>query len=261
LYKKEKGLKCSNCGHVPILHTEISEGVLVKPSDNFYARSFIVSEEETDRDEDEDDDELLNAANHPPAGSNIDSQGTLRGRCKVGGCNCRRFSYVVAQGVKCSVCGHAPVRHEGDELEKDSPAVLFTSAQNKTSFSPLKGFSSISLSSDPITSSDLTIVDMEQDSLDSSPSVVEKKANKRLPTNVHTNNYEADSTKHASADSPSSHPHLTHTGILKKKKMQNSQSMVDNSMVPVYTQTESYQPSTTLPTYNQASLLSQFSGS
>ena len=42
---------------------------------------------------------------------NVDSQGTARGSCTAVGCTCKQFSYIHQHGTRCSVCGHAPVKH------------------------------------------------------------------------------------------------------------------------------------------------------
>lgn len=242
LYKEEKGPRCSNCGHVPVNHAEIREAVLIKPLDDSLGFAFGEESDEGTDEESDEDDSISNR------GSNRDIRGNLRGECTAPGCNCRQFSCIKAQGPKCSVCGHAPVKHtqkqtskptskliprgfveeEDDEYEKDS--ALFK-PRNKNPPSPLKKFSGISISS-----SSLSITDMEEDPMDST------KTKKRLPIN-----YENDSSKQM--------PHVDgyslglptpfQSGVPKKKKIQN-QSAIDSSMIPVYP-TDGYQPGSVFP--------------
>ena len=246
LYKKENGPKCSNCGHVPVNHAEIREAVLIKYFDDpleFSSKdeSDEGTEEESDEraeESDEGTDEDDSISN--PVGSNIDIRGTLRGECTAAGCNCRQFLCIKVQGPKCSVCGHAPVKHtqeqtskptskltpqrfvgeEENEFEKDS--ALFK-PRNKNPPSPLKNFSGISISS-----SSLSITDMEaEDPMESF------KAKKRVPIN---NDYEIDYSKQTPVDGYSLGHYLPtplQSGVPKKKKIQN-QSAIDSSMVPVY---------------------------
>ena len=246
LYKKENGPKCSNCGHVPVNHALIREAVLIKPSLGF--ASGEESDEGTNEETDEDD-------SISSRGSNRDIRGNLRGECIASGCKCRQFSCIKAQGPKCSVCGHAPVKHtqkqtsksssklisrgfveeEDEEFEKDS--ALFK-PRNKNPPSPLKHFSGISISS-----SSLSITDMEEDSMDSI------KTKKRLPIN-----YENDSFKqipHVDGYSLGL-PTPLQSGVPKKKKIQN-QSAIDSSMVPVYPAPDGYQLGSAFPAQMDAS--------
>ena len=224
LYKKENGPRCSNCGHVPINHAEIREAVLIKPLDDSLG---FASGEESDEGTNEETDEDDSISNR---GSNRDIRGKLRGECTAPGCKCRQFSCIKAQGPKCNVCGHAPVKHaqkqtsksssklipqgfveeEDEEFEKDS--ALFK-PRNKNPPSPLKSFSS-----------SLSITDMEEEPMDSI------KTKKRLPIN-----YENDSFKQTPPVDGYSlgHPTPLQSGVPKKKKIQN-QSAIDSSMVPVY---------------------------
>ena len=239
LYKKENGPKCSNCGHVPVNHAEIREAVLIKPLDDSLGFAFKEESDDGTDEETYEDDSISNR------GSNRDIRGNLRGVCTAPGCTCRQFSCIKTQGPKCSVCGHAPVKHtqeqtikpiprgfvdeEDDEYEKDS--ALFR-PRNKNPPSPLKNFSGISISS-----SSLSITDMEEDPMDSI------KTKKRLPIN-----YENDSFKQMpQVDGYSlGLPTPLQSGVPKKKKIQN-QTAIDSSMVPVYPP-DGYQLGSVFPT-------------
>ena len=171
LYDKEKGVKCSNCGHVPAKHSAIREDLLVDVTSDVALVTETVDEvdsvvgiyEEVERD-----------STPKLVGNNVDSQGTMRGRCTTDGCACSGFVYVASRGRKCDECGHAPVKHikvavsvfsgrgpiatnnSDDEVEKDSAIVskpsVFTISQvvddrnSERLPSPLKSFPSISLS-------------------------------------------------------------------------------------------------------------------
>lgn len=251
LYTKEKGTRCSNCEHVPIVHSVIPEGVLVTPSDE---PSGFANDEEMDEESDKGSDEESNeesdeddsdAMSHDLVGSSMDIRGILRGECRVNGCNCKQ--YIVQQGSKCSVCDHVPVKHvakvnkpsivhghfnkhkeDDDELEKDSsPIKLFSKPQKKIPSSSKK------------LPSDLSITDMEEEPMDLSPNVMSGSRARIKPRK---------STDHSLYFTAS-----PHSGA--RKKIQNNRSMVDSSMVPVYKPDDDYQLDTMLPT--NATLASQ----
>ena len=257
LYKEDKGtIKCSNCGHVPIAHAETRFEIL-KPPDGFLESA---SEDEIDDEEIEEEtyenvnDDLSHQPRHQPAGSSMDSQGTLRGECTFTGCKCRQFSYIVQQGPKCSGCGHTPVKHtaeganmpkivnkrrEEDELEKDSaPPQLFITPQNRTFSSPLRSSFNTSVS-------DLSITDIEEeDTTDSTPvGHMHQLRPKRRLLMKHGPEPIRSRSRYMPMDSSTSEPYPTAF----PHNMPPNQSMVDNSMIPVYNPRGVYQHNTVLP--------------
>ena len=142
-FKEENGQKCTNCGHVPTVHTKIDENVwnlsslASEESDDIksYGRFRGGSDEEVSEN---DSVPLRHQLSESNIGSNTDIRGNLRGGCNE--CNCKQYSYIKERGSKCSVCGHVPaqhtqltqlltaVPHEQEELEKDTP--LFTKSRN-----------------------------------------------------------------------------------------------------------------------------------
>ena len=252
LYKEDKGIKCSNCGHVPIAHAETRFEIL-KPPDGFLESA---SEDEIDDEEIEEEtyENVNDDLSHQPAGSSMDIQGTLRGECTFTGCKCRQFSYIVQQGPKCSGCGHAPVRHtaeganmpkvvnkrrEEDEFEKDSaPPQLFITPQNRTFSSPLRSSFNTSVS-------DLSIADIEEeDTTDSTPvGHIHQSRPKRRLLMKHGPEPIRSRSRYMPMDSSTSGPYP----IAFAQNMPPNQSMVDNSMIPIYNPRAVYQHNTVLP--------------
>jgi len=177
LYEKDKGVKCSNCGHVPAKHSAVREGLLVDVTSDAPLVTETVDVKDKVNSDAGNFEEVERDSTPKLVGNlirnNVDSQGTVRGRCTLDGCTCSRFVHVASRGKKCDECGHAPVKHikvaesmfngrgsttvnSDDEVEKDSAIVnkplIFASPQvvddkNPGKLpSPLKDFPSISLS-------------------------------------------------------------------------------------------------------------------
>lgn len=245
LYKEDKGIKCSNCGHVPIAHAAAETRFeILKPPDGFLESA---SEDEI---EEETYENVNDDLSHQPAGSSMDIQGTLRGECTITGCKCRQFSYIVQQGPKCSGCGHAPVKHtaEGanmpkfeDEFDKDSTVPqLFIRPQNRN-------FSSRLWSTFNTSASDLCISDTEKDPIESLP--VELRPQFRRQRMKH----ERDPIRSRYIHMDSSSSGFCPTAF--PQSIPPNQSMIEKSMVPVYNPTAVYQHNTMLPA--QAHLATQ----
>lgn len=236
IYKKDKGVKCSNCGHVPTVHADIRFEIQ-NPLDEFLSTS------EGEIDDKEFKEETYENVNddlrHQPGGSSMDIRGNLRGECTVTRCKCRQFSCIAEQGAKCTGCGHPPVKHMNkgantweDEVEKDSAPILFTRPQNS---SPLKRpWPSVS---------DLSIDDMEEED-------AHFKSHRRL---LMEDARDITTGRSVSIDYASgSHP----TGFPWINSEISNQSMADSScMIPAYNQTDVSQHDTVLPA--QTNLASQ----
>ena len=76
VYNKDKGIKCSNCGHIPITHAEIQFEQIIKHYDGFsestsedVIKPFINEKEVKETYEDAIDD-LSEDSSHQPTGSN-----------------------------------------------------------------------------------------------------------------------------------------------------------------------------------------------
>ena len=242
VFNKDKGIKCSNCGHVPIAHAEIRFEQIIKPYDGLLESASedeiepLIAIDEVEVKETYEDaiNDLSEDSGHQPTGSNKDIRGTLRGECTANGCMCKQFLYIAQQGPKCSVCGHGPARHKDkganvparlvskgreENEEKDSvPNKLFIESQNRTFYSRSSNTSVL----------DLSIDDMEDDPTDSPPVVhmPQFRSRKRLPMR-----HEPDPIRDVPLGSSSSGPHPT------VYPQSRSPNMIDSSMVPVYDQT------------------------
>ena len=233
LYKKEKGPKCSNCGHVPVIHTEIGEAV-IEPSNNpsgFTPKeAFKKTDERNDKETFEYDGNGVSRSD----GSSIDIRGTLRGRCSTPRCDCRQFSYIKTQGPKCNVCGHAPGQHTQLTPTSASPHSFIQEEVEKDA-APLFKKSQIKIPNWPL-GSDLTISDMEDPMNSSSTvSVPIVKPRKKPPI---------DSTKQMPTVSHSLGTHPTtipKSGVPTKKKPQKDR--LGNPAHPM----DGHQPSSVLP--------------
>ena len=177
VYDKAKGVKCSNCGHVPAKHSAVREGFLVDVTP--VSETVYLKDEEASVEAMFEDHSISGIYEDVLAGdiyeeverdgahkNNVDSQGTVRGRCTADGCACNGFTHVASRGRKCDVCGHAPVKHikiteDGHSSSSDwvvvgkPPAFPSPNCNSPERLpSPLKTFSGISLtpSSPPVPS-------------------------------------------------------------------------------------------------------------
>ena len=76
---------------------------------------------------------------HQLGETNKDIHGYLRGECTNSGCNCVQYSYIVEQGLKCSVCRHVPMQHTQLILKPTAPCEF---VKDEHKFQPRDGYAS-----------------------------------------------------------------------------------------------------------------------
>lgn len=271
LYDKDKGLKCSDCGHVPTAHIAIPEASLIEVPVNDPVTLNVATAT--------DNGDAISSVVQCKSEQDQDSQGIARGPCIYVGCSCPQFSYMAQRGPKCTTCGHAPVKHkkkdnllvirkfesmneeEIDEMQKDLAVSLFVRPQRddkrivetvqgaENLSSPLKSFSGISLLSDesPGKLSDhLPVEDIEDDNkelatADRDVAVSKVKRRLVLPS-------QPSSVKQEPSGGPAFVPRTYNTPVKKKKKQTKMASHTQSP--PQFSSLATAQPFTSVPSGN-----------